>query len=48
MTFFKGINQFIKVSITIPYTVPVGYSIKIVYTSGGGAAVIAGTAYANF
>jgi len=48
MTFYKNIYQYIKVRITIPYTVPQGYSIKILYTSGGGAVVNAGTAYANF
>jgi hypothetical protein len=48
MTFYKNINQYIKVRVTIPQTVPEGYSLKIVYTSGSGAYITTGTAYANF
>jgi hypothetical protein len=45
MNFYQGINQYVQVSVTIPYSVPDGYSIRIELTD---AQVIQGSAYANF
>ena len=43
--FYKSTYQYVKVDVTIPKTVPTGYSIRIVITGG---AITEGSAYANF
>lgn len=45
MQFYEWVNQYVQVTITIPYTVPEGYSIRIQLLN---AQFIQGTAYANF
>lgn len=45
MKYYQNTNQYIQLSIQIPYSVPDGYSIRIKLTS---AFFYAGTAYANF
>jgi hypothetical protein len=45
MQYYKYANQYIQISIQIPYTVPDGYIIRVQFTS---ASIYSGTAYANF
>lgn len=45
MQFYQNINQFIQLQISIPYSVPDGYSIIVKLLN---ANMIIGTAYANF
>lgn len=45
MQFYQNINQFVQLQISIPYSVPDLYSIKIVLQN---ANMIAGTAYSSF
>lgn len=45
MQFYQGINQFVQLQISIPYSVPDGYSIKITLLN---ANVLTGTAYSSF
>lgn len=45
MQFYQNINQFVQLQISIPYSVPDGYSIKIQLLN---ANMITGTAYSSF
>lgn len=45
MQFYQNINEFVQLQIAIPYSVPDGYSIKILLLN---ANMIAGTGYSNF
>ena len=43
--FYKDISQYVKIDITIPKAVPLGYSIRYVITGG---TIDPGTAFSNF
>ena len=45
MQFYEWLYQYVTVTITIPYTVPDGYSIRIQLLN---AQILQGSAYANF
>jgi hypothetical protein len=45
MQFYQNINQFVQLQISIPYSVPDQYSIKILLLN---ANMLSGTAYSNF
>ena len=45
MQYYKYTNQYIKISIQLPYSVPDGYVIRVQMTS---ATIYSGTAYADF
>lgn len=45
MQFYQNLNQFVQLQISIPYSVPDGYTISIQLLN---ANLISGTAYSNF
>jgi hypothetical protein len=45
MAFYQGLNQYVQLTFTIPYSVPNGYSIRVRLVA---ATIIQGTAYVNF